>query len=68
MRDWMIPWLFPLGLLVLVLLVAFTPVWVPGIVAAATVFGVLPMTVRTYTRTHPDRRLPDWLPGGRSPR
>jgi hypothetical protein len=72
MRAWMIPWLFPLALVALVVVVALTPPWVAGLVAgvvlSALVFFAVPLASGIYPREHPDRRLPDWLPGGRPPR
>jgi hypothetical protein len=72
MRAWMIPWLFPLALVVLVLVIALASPLVAGLVAGlvllALVFFALPLASRTYQREHPDRRLPNWLPGGRPPR
>ena len=68
MNNWWIPWLVPGAILVVVLAVAFAPIWVLGVVAAALAFGVVPMIWRSYARVHPDRQLPDWLPGGRPPR
>jgi hypothetical protein len=68
MRAWMIPWLFPVALVVLVILIAVAPVWVSGLVLFALLFFALPLAWRTYQREHPDRQLPDWLPGGRPPR
>jgi hypothetical protein len=72
MRAWMIPWLFPLALVALVIVIALAPAWVAGLVGGLVLFGLVffavPLARRTYDRERPDRRLPDWLPGGRRPR
>ena len=70
MRDkaWIIPWLLPLAMLLVVLVGALAPTWALGVLGAAIAFGFVPLIWRVYTREHPDRQLPDWLPGGRPPR
>jgi hypothetical protein len=68
MRAWMIPWLFPLAILVLVIVFAVAPDWVAGLVALALLFVAVPLAWRTFRGVHPERKLPDWLPGGRPPR
>ena len=64
----MIPWLFPAMIIVLLVLFALLPAWVVGLVALALAFVAVPLIWRSYGEVHPDRRLPDWLPGGRPPR
>jgi hypothetical protein len=52
----LLPWLFPLALLVLVLLIAFAPGWVLGllgvVVFAALGYGGVVMYYRRYQQFH----------------
>lgn len=66
----MLPWLFPLALLVLVLVIAFAPGWVLGLIGVV-VFGALGyggvvLYYRRYQEFH-NQGDHQWRPGLRSP-
>ena len=63
----MIPWLFPLAILVLVIVFAVAPLWAVGIVAAVIVLAA-GFAWRDHVREDPGQGLPRWMSGWRPPR
>ena len=62
----MIPWLFPLAIVVLVIAFALTPGWVAALVAVAIVLVAL-LGLRTYLGEE-GSKVPGWMSGWRWPR
>jgi hypothetical protein len=60
MRSWMIPWLFPLVILVLAITLALAPTWVLALVAAVIVI-LIGLAWRAYASDDAGPRLPNWV-------